>query len=391
MSQATISLSPHLEKALSSRHPWIYRNHLSHKQLQKLNRLRAGNWLRVEAGSSHAWGLYDSDSPIAIRLYSWQKELPDSDFFSERVKEALQARASLHQSEATNAYRLINGENDFIPSLVADRYDRFVVLSSYSEGIHSYIPSIVKSLVKHSPFRIKGVVQKYQDDLVSHYGELPSPEITIRENGIQLLVNFYAGQKTGLFLDHRDNRLHMQRYCHDKKVLNLFSYSGAFSLYALQAGASHVTSVDSASAALADAERNIALNNIPPERHTAIRADCYAVLQEYEQKGKLFDIIILDPPSLAKAKSSRHSAARAYRKLNKAALACVKTNGLLISASCTAQISAEHFKEILGEAANEANKRLQIIHEAGQAPDHLLRAGFMEGRYLKFVVARVLD
>jgi 23S rRNA (cytosine1962-C5)-methyltransferase len=198
----------------------------------------------------------------------------------------------------------------------------------------------------------------------------------------------YDGQKTGLFLDHRDNRALLGRLAKDMTVLNLFAYTGAFSLYAARGGASRVTSVDIAPAAMRDAARNFSLNGFDPELHEFVAADCFKLLEDYVREGKQFDLVILDPPSLARSKDNRFAAARAYKKLNILALKCVREGGLLASASCTSQIGPDHFKEILLEAGLDTGRRLQILQENGHAPDHPVPMSFPEGRYLKFVLAR---
>ncbi|MEZ4631688.1 MAG: class I SAM-dependent rRNA methyltransferase [Deinococcales bacterium] len=373
-----LRLAENLQSALASGHPWIYRNHLPKHNLVM------GDWVRLEAGKTAAIGLYDSESAIAVRLLSWEN-LPDSAWVFKRIEEALALRSKLDQ--ATNAYRLIYGENDFLPAITVDRYDRFAVLKSYSPSVDGLIPDVVKALSKL--IKLKGIVKRSDKGLERLYGELPPPEVTIQENGLKLLANLYEGQKTGLFLDHRDNRQTLSSYCEGKTVLNLFSYSGAFSLYALKGGASKVTSVDIAAKANEDAKRNVALNGFEAHRHEAISRDCFELLQDYKTQGKSFDVVILDPPSLAMNKKNRQAAEKAYKKLNSLALACLHEGGLLATASCTSQISPDDFRALLGEAASQSHKRLQMIHEAGHAADHPVRAGFLEGRYLKFILSRV--
>lgn len=378
MSLKNIRLAPNLQSAVASRHPWIYRNHMPKHVL------KTGEWVQVEAGKESALGLYDAQGAIAIRLLSWES-LPDKAWVHERVNEALALR---HFDTDTNAYRLIYGENDAIPAITVDKYERYAVLKSYSASVEELVTDVVSALSKS--MQLKGIVRKTETGLERLYGQLPPPELTVLENGIKLIANLYQGQKTGLFLDHRDNRKALMPYCEGKSVLNLFSYTGAFSLYAARGGASHITSVDIAASAIEDAKRNFEMNGFDSEKHNFIATDCFELLQNYKNQGRSFDIIILDPPSLARAKKSRLAAAKAYRKLNSLALSCVKEGGILATASCTSQISSDDFRAMLGEAALDANKRVQVFHEAGHAHDHPVRAGFLEGRYLKFMMARVL-
>ena len=377
--KATLTLEPNLETAVKSGHPWVYRNHLPNHTLQ------TGDWVRVKAGSAEAYGLYDAEGQIAVRLFG---DAPlQGGWLQKRVQDALELRARVIGSE-TNAYRLVYGEGDFLPGITVDRYERFAVLKSYTESVAALVPEVAKTI--GTSLRLRGVVSRDSGETRVLWGQLPPPEVTVQENGVKLLANLYDGQKTGLFLDHRDNRQTVARFTAGKRVLNLFSYTGAFSLYALRGGAAHVTSVDLAPAATEDAKRNFALNGFEPEAHTFLSTDVFALLSEYVAHKEKFDVVVLDPPSLARNKKSRFAALRAYSKLNAQALRCVSLGGLLATASCTAQVSPEDFRRVLGEAAATAGVRAQVIHEAGHAPDHPVPAGFPEGRYLKFVMARVL-
>ena len=223
------------------------------------------------------------------------------------------------------------------------------------------------------------------------WGVAPPPNLVVREHGIQFFADLRAGQKTGLFLDHRENRRFVEGLSAGRTVLNCFAYTGAFSLYALRGGASSVVSADIGKG-LADATAaNVALNGFDAGRHSFATGDCFELLNQYVDEQRQFDLVILDPPSFAKSKQNRYAASRAYTRLNALALRCVAPGGLLATASCTSQIGPEAFKELLAAAGAAAGRRLQIIHEAGQPIDHPVPAHFPEGRYLKFVVARVSD
>ncbi len=374
----SLTINPQLESALLSGHPWIYRDHLPKHDLQ------GGEWVEVIAGKARAYGLYDERSPIAIRVFGTTE--PDKGMIANRVQSALELRAALFDAN-TNAYRLISGEGDYLPGITVDKYRQFLVVQTYADSVELLVPDVVKTLA--SSLRPKGIVQRIDGVLTSLWGELPPPEITVLENGLKLIANLYEGQKTGLFLDHRDNRALISRFSNHKTVLNLFSYSGAFSLYAARGGATSVASVDIAPAAIEDAKRNFEQNGFDPEQHEFLAKDCFALLEAYAKEGRQFDLVILDPPSLARSKDNRFAAARAYKKLNTLALRCVRLGGLLATASCTSQISPEAFKGILSESALECKRHLQILQENGHAPDHPV--SFTEGRYLKFVLARAWD
>jgi 23S rRNA (cytosine1962-C5)-methyltransferase len=382
MAFPTFTLSPKLESAIFSCHPWIYRDHLP-----DFHDLETGEWVRVISGKAWAYGLYDDSSPIAIRLFG--REEPSAGFISERVQAALELRQMLFDKN-TNAHRLVSGEGDFLPGITVDRYERYAVVQTYADCLEVILPEVVRAMSKGS-FALKGIVRRVDGVMQSLWGELPPPELTILENGLKIIANLYDGQKTGLFLDHRDNRALLGRLTTDKTVLNLFAYTGAFSLYAARGGASKISSVDIAPAAMIDARRNFALNGFDPDQHDFLADDCFTLLEQFVKDGKKFDLVILDPPSLARSKDNRYAAARAYKKLNLLALRCVNDGGMLASASCTSQISPEHFKEILLEAGLDARKRLQILQENGHAPDHPVPVSFPEGRYLKFVLSRVLS
>ena len=377
--KATLTLESTLESALKSGHPWVYRNHLPKHSLQ------TGDWVQVKAGSAAAYGLFDADGQIAVRLFGAAP--PQGKWLEARIRDAVTLRARVIGPD-TNSYRLLYGEGDFLPGITVDRYERFAVLKSYSESVSALVPEVARIL--GMSLRLKGVVSRDSGETRALWGQLPPPELTVQENGIKLLANLYDGQKTGLFLDHRDNRQTLTRFTSGQHVLNLFSYTGAFSLYALRGGAAHVTSVDIAPAAMEDARRNFALNGFDPQAHTFLSTDVFALLADYVKRQEQFGVVVLDPPSLARRKKSRFAALRAYTKLNAQALRCTLPGGFLATASCTAQVSPEDFRRVLAEAASDAGVRAQIVHEAGHAPDHPVPAGFLEGRYLKFVVARVL-
>ena len=339
MSLPTLNLGTRLEAALKSGHPWIYRNHLPQHSLQ------TGEWVRLEAGRASAYGLYDAEGAIGVRLYS-HKEVPDSAWLQQRVQEALKLRTFVPDS--TTAYRLLYGEGDGLPGIVADRYERHVIIKTYAASVETVLPDVVKALSK--ALKLRGISRRTSAGVEPLWGENPPPEVTVSENGLKFIANLYEGQKTGLFLDQRENRQTLRGFAEGKSVLNLFSYNGAFSVYALAGGAAYVRSVDIAEAANRDAERNVALNGLEAGQHETVTADVFELLKRYANKGERFDMVILDPPSLAKDRQSRRAALRAYRRLNTAALRCVVPGGLLVSSSCTAQVSPTDFHAVLAEA-----------------------------------------
>jgi 23S rRNA (cytosine1962-C5)-methyltransferase len=378
MSLSTLRLDSKLEPALASGHPWVYRNHLPP------HALRPGDWVRLEAGRAAAVGRYDADGAIGVRLFDWDGAVPDREWLRERVRSALALRRLVPAD--TDAYRLLNGEGDGLPGVVADRYGRFVVMKHYAPSLAALLPDVAWAIARE--VKVKGVLWRREGGLEALHGELPPPEITVREHGLSFIANLYHGQKTGLFLDQRDNRQTVRALAAGRSVLNLFSYSGMFSVYALAGGAKSARSVDVAAAALHDAERNAALNGVA-DAHETVQADVFAALQALAEAGERFGMVIVDPPSLGSGKVGRHAALRAYERLNAAALRCVEAGGLLVSSSCTAQVSPADFLAVLARGAQSAGVRAQVVHEAGQPADHPVPLAFPEGRYLKFVVLRV--
>ncbi len=397
-----ITVSPELKARLVQGHPWVYRN-----QVRGEADLPSGAWVRVRCGSFSAVGLWDASSAIAVRLFS-RDTIPDAAWIRARVQEAWQVRAAVRRTE-TNAYRWLYGEGDGLPGIIVDRYGDYAVIQTYAASVQTLTPLVIPALraVDH---HVRGIVQRQpaadeiarndQDagepekavasTLQSLWGEQPPDDLVVQENGLYFRANLYAGQKTGLFLDQRQNRHTVEQWAQGCRVLNCFAYTGGFALYALRGGALSVVNCDSARDAAEDAVHNLHLNGFDPEQHSFIVEDCFKLLERSGQQREQFDMVILDPPSFARARRSRYAAQRAYTRLNTLALRCVAPGGLLVSASCTSQISPEMFREVLADAAVQSRQRLLILHEAGHAADHPVPVGFPEGRYLKFIVARVL-
>jgi len=388
----TIHLPTSLKERLIQGHPWVYRNHVSPDIS-----LPSGSWVRVQCGNWTGYGLWDMAGAIAIRLFSDQ-QLPDRQWFREQVQSAWELRASL-RAQGCTAYRWLFGEGDGLPGITIDLYDRFVVMQTYMEGASVILDWIVEAL--QATTDLKGIYLRTQHKLVDAketsatgkvdqlWGIAAPADLIVMEHGLKFQVNLYAGQKTGLFLDHRENRRFIEQFSQGGDTLNCFAYTGAFSLYALRGGAQHVTSVDIGKGLAEAATANLTLNGLDPQRHTFLTQDCFEVLNRYVQQGRRFDLVILDPPSFAKTKQNRHVAQRAYAKLNALALQCVTPGGLLATASCTSQVSGDAFKEAIAAAGAIAKRRFQIIHEAGQPLDHPVPVQLPEGRYLKFLLGRI--
>jgi 23S rRNA (cytosine1962-C5)-methyltransferase len=223
------------------------------------------------------------------------------------------------------------------------------------------------------------------------WGELPPRDLVVTEHGLYFRANLFEGQKTGLFLDHRENRKSIEGVSAGKRVLNLFAYTGAFSLYAARGGAQQITSVDIASNAASDARANFALNGLDPDAHEFIVADVFDYLEQSRVRKRKFDVVICDPPSFAQSRAQLPQALKAYTRLNAMGMRTVNVGGLYAAASCTSQVSPDAFRDILADSARQARVRFQIIHDVGQPLDHPVMAAHREGRYLKFVMGRVLE
>ncbi len=386
-----VVVSSKLKNSLDRGHPWIYRDAVE----RAAGNLTSGTWVRVQCANLQFFGLWDNESPIAVRIFS-SKHKPNKVWVKDKVRQAWDLRASLRTPAAQiSAYRWLYGEADGLPGITVDLYGdvvcdkRWAVLRTYAESLARITPWILASL--HEVTALEGILGRDNEDgratkLLD--GRLPDSQLVIKEHGLKFEVDLIHGQKTGFFLDQRQNRRTIERWSKGMRVLNLFSYTGGFSLYAARGGATRVISVDSARAAMATAERNFPINGFDPARHEFIVADVFALLENYHAEGRRFDMIVVDPPSFARSKAQLSSALHAYRKLNTLALCCLAPDGLLASSSCTSQVSPDAFRAMLSEAASLAKRRLLILHDAGQPLDHPVPAHFPEGRYLKFILAR---
>jgi 23S rRNA (cytosine1962-C5)-methyltransferase len=386
MALLTVHLPSDLSKHLHRGHPWVYRDRVPRDQ-----RLPSGTWVHVRCGTFDGVGLWDATSAIAVRMFKTAGDglAPDAAWVAGRVRQAWQVRGPLRATGArTTAYRWLYGESDGLPGVVVDLYGDYAVVETYAESLEVLFDWLVEGL--RSCTHLKGILLR-RDGLYALWGRQPPPDLIVEECGLYMYVDLHAGQKTGLYLDHRENRSYLEGWCAGKRVLNCFAYTGAFGLYALRGGAVQVTGVDAAAPAAEAAANNLQLNGHDPDAHPYIVADCFELLEKYAAQGREYDLVILDPPSLARSKKSRYAAQRAYVHLNQAAMRCLPPGGLLATASCTSQVSPRAFREALGEAAAQAGRRFLILHEAGHAVDHPVAAHFPEARYLKFVLGQVQE
>lgn len=393
MKLSTIVLPTTLKARLAAGHPWVYRTHIA-----PMPGLADGSWVRLRCGDWSAFGVWDNEGPIAVRIFS-EQQLPDLDWFVERVRAAWALRAPLF--ETCTAYRWLFGEGDGLPGLTVDRYGDYAVVLAYSRGVATLVPMLVQALHECDP-ALHGILGRGHPADDEHeqqgqaaqrtsvlWGRTAAADLVVIEDGLRFAVDLQLGQKTGLFLDQRENRRFIEQISAGLRVLNMFAYTGGFSLYALRGDASDVVSVDIGKGLAEATAQNIRLSGLNSARHSFLTEDAFALLERFVEMERSFDLLILDPPSFARRKQSRHAALRAYTRLNALGMRCVAPGGLLASASCTSQLGPDDFRAMLGDAAASAGRRLQIIHEAGQPRDHPVPAHFPEGRYLKFVVGRV--
>ena len=341
-----------------------------------------------------ARGLYNPKSQIRVRLLTWREETIDRDFFARRIAKALALRQDF-LSTTTNAYRLINGEGDFLPGLIVDRYADFLVCQFFTAGLELFKDEIVAALSALES--VHGIFEKSEgrvrdEEGLAHFvgavsGAEPPDTIPIEENGFKFLVDVRRGQKTGFFLDQRDNRAFLTTIARGRTVLDCFSYSGAFTVYALNGGAKEVISLDSSRPALELAEKNLALNGFP-DGGELLKGDAFAYLKEC---GRTFDVIVLDPPSLAHKRSDVTAATGGYKFLNLHALKHLNPGGYLLTFSCSQHLSTDLFQKVVFGAAVDAGRKVSIVKRLGQPVDHPVSLHHPEGEYLKGLVLRVLD
>jgi 23S rRNA (cytosine1962-C5)-methyltransferase len=385
---AELRLQKDLARHLRAGHPWVFR-----KAIEKAPKgLAAGAIVDVtDEGRFVARGYFDPHSAISVRILTREPaEEIDPAFWRRRVARALALRAELVRG--TTGFRMVHGESDGLPGVVADRYGRFAVVKLYSAGLVPHRAAIVEALHAEA----EGLAGVYGRDEVPRddeeeggapagrvlWGAEPPERIEIDEHGMKLLVDVRKGQKTGHFLDQRENRrLVRELACGRPEALNLFGYTGGFSVAAALGGARHVVSVDVDRDAIALARENFRANGLDPADHAFAAEDAFEILARYKREGRRFELVVCDPPAFAKSQRAVEAAVAGYASLNRAALAVLAPGGLLVTASCSARVSAEQFTDAVKEAAFKARVDLQLVAETRQPADHPVALQFREGRY----------
>jgi 23S rRNA (cytosine1962-C5)-methyltransferase len=389
----SIFLKAGRERPVLNGHPWVFSGAI--ERLEGDSESIGVVDVHDHKRSWLARGFYNPKSQIRARLLTWQKEEIDRDFFARRLSHALAFRR-VHLDASTTAYRIVNGEGDFLPGLIIDRYGGFLVGQFFTAGMALFKNDIVDYLSRIHP--IEGIFERSEGRIGDEEGLEPSvgvlrgqspPDlIEIEENTFKFLVDIKRGQKTGFFLDQRDNRAFLSGIARGQAVLNCFSYSGAFSVYAYGGGAKEVVTLDSSMPALELAEQSLQLNGFGNSPGEILKADAFLYLKEIERK---FDIIVLDPPSLAHRRSDAATAAGGYKFLNLHALKHLTPGGLLLTFSCSQHVPLDVFQKIVFGAAVDAGRKVALIKRLGPPIDHPVSLHHPEGEYLKGLALRALD
>lgn len=383
-----IQLKKEKERSIQRFHPWIFSGALLSFDTTQL---KDGDLVEVQDFRNNFLCIgHFYHGSIAVKILTFQKEIIDQHFWNHKIKEAVLLRKTLGfiGNKNTNCFRLIHAEGDHCPGLIIDIYDSAAVIQCHTIGMHKAINEIKNAIQQELEF-IDTIFDKSSAYLPKEYAETTenkyllgdSKGIIALENGNKFLIDVEHGQKTGFFLDQRDNRNLLAKYCKDKSVLNTYCYSGGFSMYALNNSAKEVVSVDSSKTAMELVDKNVALNfGSDGSRHHSVCDDVFHYFRNTEQ---LFDVIILDPPAFAKNIAKRHNAVQAYKRLNAEGFRKINKGGILFTFSCSQVVDKELFYATVMSAAIEANREVKILHYLSQPADHPINIFHPEGSYLK--------
>lgn len=386
------------DKSLRRKHPWVFSRGISKvegdPQLGETVNIYThdGQWLAKAAYSPH--------SQIRARVWSFNNENIDSDFFIKRIQQAQKLRDELIERDGVTGYRLIAAESDGLPGITIDKYDNYLVCQLLSAGAEYQKPHLIAAL-KHCfadchIYERSDVAVRKKEGLEERvgvlHGEVPPEVVVIEENGIKIRVDIVGGHKTGFYLDQRDSRQQSMKYVKDKEVLNCFSYTGGFGLYALKGGAKRVINADVSQPALDNAKMNAELNefDISKKRAVFLNADVFKLLREYREQGTQFDVVIMDPPKFAESKAQLNGACRGYKDINMLAMQILKPGGTLLTYSCSGLMDQVLFQKIIADAALDAGRDVKFIERFEQAADHPVDTAYPEGFYLKGFACKVM-
>ncbi|PWL59219.1 MAG: RlmI/RlmK family 23S rRNA methyltransferase [Bacteroidales bacterium] len=392
MNYPEIVLRKGKEQSLERLHPWVFSGAVARQP----DNIEEGDTVKVVSSTGNVIGTghYQIGS-ITVRILAWGDSPVDAALYSERLKAAYRLRRALKLiNRHNNAYRLVHGEGDFLPGLVVDVYGDTAVLQAHSPGMHFARDIIASELVNLPDAGIKNVYYKSETTLPYKAHLDPQNQYIVgsystnvaEENGLKFHVDWLKGQKTGFFVDQRDNRALLEKYAHNRKVLNMFCYTGGFSVYALRGGAELVHSVDSSAKAIALTDDNVRLNFPDDTRHTSYAEDAFKFLSAMDTP---YDLIILDPPAFAKHRSALKNALIGYRKLNAKAFEKIAPGGILFTFSCSQAVSREQFRLAVFSAAAQSRRKVRILHQLTQPADHPVNIYHPEGEYLKGLILYV--
>jgi len=392
----TASLKPYREESLQGGHLWIFSGALQ----QPPHWIEPGGLVDVKAakGQFVARGYYNPQTDIAIRILTRDsEEAIDAAFFRDRFRRALALRQAF-DPEQTNVYRLIHSEGDSLPGLIVDRYGDWLVAQIHTLGMERLRPLLIDALGEATGAR--GILLRNDSQSRRREGlEVEEPlvvagdvpeRVTVRENGVQFAVDLWQGQKTGFFIDQRDQRAALRQYARGKRVLNCFSYTGGFSVYAALADAeTRVTSVDVSAPALALARENFALNGLDAGRHEFLLADVFDYLEQVRRDGVQFDVVVLDPPAFARTQGARSQALKAYRRLNTLGMQALRPGGILLTCSCSGVVHLDDLLGVLAQSAQHVRRPVQLLESRMHSLDHPINLAMPETGYLKTIFCRV--
>jgi 23S rRNA (cytosine1962-C5)-methyltransferase len=383
-----IHLKPKEQRRLLKGHLWVFSNELQHVP----HDIAAGETVRLLTHDNRllGTGIYNPHSLISFRMLSRSGKVPDREFFRTKIVEALRLREKIYSPQESNAWRLVHGESDGLPGLVVDRFNRVVVLQAFSAGMDRHLPlvsEVIDELLQPEAVVLRNESQLRELEGLPLYKEIVKGERsaalqTIHDSGVSYEVDLYEGQKTGFFLDQRENRRIVRTFSAGAEVLDVFTNDGGFALNALHGGAKSAIMVDISEETLKRAERNAELNGFG--NFSLVSADAFSLLQRMIEEKERFDVVILDPPSFTKSRKNLPTALKAYKKLNKLGLELVKPGGFLATASCSHHVSEEDFLATIHQAALGTGKQLRMIYRNAQPPDHPVLLSMPETGYLKF-------
>ena len=384
------------DESLRRFHPWVFSG-----AIQSMDEgIEEGDVVRVVtfSGDFIAVGHYQQGS-IAVRVLTFSDVMIDDDFWSSRFRSALQMRLDIGiaDNQQNNTYRLVHGEGDHLPGLIVDVYGKTAVMQAHSIGMHLCRKQIAKALADVMGSRIANIYYKSETTLpfmtaddMNGFLVGGSEDNIATENGLKFRVDWLRGQKTGFFVDQRENRSLLEHYAHGKRVLNMFCYTGGFSFYAMRGGAELVHSVDSSAKAIELTKENVELNFPGDARHQAFCEDAFKYLESVGQSSALtYNLIILDPPAFAKHRGALHNALKGYTRLNQKAFEKIESGGILFTFSCSQVVTKDHFRNAVFTAAALAKRKVRILHQLHQPADHPINIYHPEGEYLKGLVLYV--